>query len=95
VAQITTRDLAQTKEAVAGLLEQLGLSAYLFEVEPRSDGAPWQVRIDCQVSGGWQSLSLPIDVDRLLQSATEGPTRDRTLSEWRTALHGCARGKQE
>lgn len=91
MAQITTRDLAQTKEAVAGLLEQLGLSAYVFEVEPRDDGAPWEVRIDCAASGGWQSLSLPIDADRLLQAAAEGSVRADMLSEWRNALAGCVR----
>lgn len=91
MAQITTRDLARTKDAVSALLEQLGLSAYLFEIEPKNDGAPWEVRIDCEASDGWQSLSLPIDADRLLESATDAPTRAAMLSEWRSALSGCVR----
>lgn len=91
MAQITTRDLARTKEAVAALLEQLGLSAYLFEVEPRGDGEPWTVRIDCAAQEGWQSLSLPFDADRLLGSEAEARVRSDMLSEWRHALAGCLR----
>lgn len=91
MAQITTRDLARTKEAVTALLEQLGLSAYLFEVEPRNDGAPWEIRIDCEAAGGWQSLSLTIDADRLLRSVIDEPVRAEMLNEWRNALAGCVR----
>lgn len=94
MAQITTRDLAQTKEAVTSLLEQLDLSAYLFEVEPRDDGTPWEVRIDCEAQGGWQSLSLPIDADRLLRAVTEESARAEMLSEWQTALASCVRRSQ-
>lgn len=92
--QLTTRDLTRTKEAVAALLEQLGLSAYLFDIEPGSDGAHWEIRIDCEAAGGWQSLSWPIDPDRLQRSATDAPTRADVLSEWREVLSGCLRQRE-
>jgi hypothetical protein len=82
---ITTRNLAQAKEAAAMLLEQLGLSAYLFEVEPREDG-DWRVRVDCASDDGWRSLVIPIDAERLLDSASNSMTRAQVLNDWTRTL---------
>lgn len=81
---ISTRALTQAKEATAGLLEQLGLEAYLFEVEPR-DG-PWEVHVDCALSDGWQSLTLPVDVTRLLDTRSNEALRLQVLQDWRARL---------
>jgi len=35
--ELTAKNLAEAKETVGNLLEQLGLTTYLFEVEPRAD----------------------------------------------------------
>ncbi len=84
---LSTRDLAQAKEAVTGLLEQLGLAAYLFEVEPRVGN--WEVRIECAMERGWKSVLLPVDKTRLIESRTDSRIRDRLLVEWRRALAAC------
>ena len=84
---ITTRQLAQAKDAATALFEQLGLAEYLFDVEPR-DG-PWQVRIDCAANGGWQSLILDVDPDQLLRIQEDARARDELLERWRRALSSC------
>src|SRR3989304_1566307 len=57
--ELTERNLTEAKETVRNLLEQLGLTAYLFEVEPHAD--QWQVRVECALDSGWQSSVLRID----------------------------------
>lgn len=88
VARITTRDLAQAKEAVNLLLDELRLSNYLFDVEPRS--GPWEVRIDCAAGGVWHSLTLTVDVAELTEVVTDPAARERLSARWRNALGACA-----
>ena len=40
---LSTMELAEARQAVADLLEQAGLDAYLFEVEPRQ--TQWELRL--------------------------------------------------
>lgn len=89
ITHITTRELARAKEAVALLLEQLGLPNYLFDVEPRT--GPWEVHIDCAADGGWQSLTLTIDMEELLQVAENQTVRLKVLARWRDALDACVK----
>ncbi|MBI3896874.1 MAG: hypothetical protein HY308_01100 [Gammaproteobacteria bacterium] len=85
MVNLTTLNLAQAKEATGMLLDQLGLPAYLFEVEP-CEGAHWQVRVDCAADDGWQSLTIPVDVKRLLDSATNPRARAQMLADWARTL---------
>ena len=78
--KLSIDDLVQAKEATHALLEQLGLATYLFEVEPR-DG-PWQVRVECAVDGGWQSIVLDVDVQELLKSHTDSGMFEQLLAQW-------------
>lgn len=75
----STRDLIEAKEAVAAVLDQLGLTAYLFGVEPH-DGA-WEVRIDCGRRSDWQSTTLAVDGKRLLSSRTNDAVRAELLED--------------
>jgi hypothetical protein len=84
---ISTEDLIQAKEAAAALLEDLGLTAYVFEVEPR---APlWEVRVDCAFGEGWQTVILAVDKDRLLASRRNALARTQLLADWRGRLAAC------
>jgi hypothetical protein len=85
MAHITTRNLAQAKEAAGMLLDELGLAAYLFEVEPREDG-DWQVRVDCAADGGWRSLVIPVDAEQLLDAAINPTARALMLEHWSRTL---------
>ena len=85
ITRITTRELAQAKDAASVLLDELGLSAYVFEVEPRN--GPWQVRIDYAAGGVWQSLTLPVDAAELNAVFTDNAARRMLIERWREALN--------
>jgi hypothetical protein len=85
----STAEFLEIKETAAALLEELGLKTYLFEVEPREE--QWELRVECALDGGWQSVVLPIEKERLLQSRRERATRERLLSEWGVRLAACKR----
>ncbi len=80
----STQDLAQAKETVGGLLEQLGLTAYLFEVEPKSDR--WQVRVECALDSAWQSSVFAVDDETLRACRTDRSVRDQLLGALRKQL---------
>lgn len=66
------------------LLEQLGLTTYLFEVEPRTDH--WEVRVECAPDSGWSSSVLSVDENWLTACRTDVSARDKLLDEWRRHL---------
>lgn len=84
---ISTRELVDAKEATADLLDELGLEAYVFEVEPRAQ--QWEVRVDCGYSGGWQSVTFPVDVERLCESRSNKTLRAQLLEDWGARLAAC------
>jgi hypothetical protein len=86
---LSVDDLMQAKDAVGRLLEQLGLKAYLFEVEP--SGKVWQVRIECATRDGWQTLRLEIDAPRLRDCAVDSAVKGEVLRQWRERLVACQR----
>lgn len=88
ITRITTRELAQAKDAVSLLLEELGLPAYVFEVEPRS--GPWEVRIDCAAGAAWQSLTLLVEPAELIEVVENATARSKLLARWRETLGACA-----
>lgn len=84
----STLELAEAREATRALLDTLGLASYLFEVEPRTDGR-WEVRIDCAVADGWQSVVLPVSRERLLASRSDQQARAELLHDWGARLAAC------
>lgn len=85
---LSTVELAQARTAVAALLEQLGLTAYLFEVEPR-DGA-WEVRVECATAAKeWQSVVFPVDREQLGASIADETLRRKLLAQWAKHLAAC------
>lgn len=87
---VTTSELALADQAAKALLEQLGLSAYLYEIEPRDDA--WMLRLDCAVPEGWQSTTLELDKRKLLTSLYDGAVRSELLETWRNRLSACKVG---
>jgi hypothetical protein len=90
---VSTVDLANAREIVHELLEQLRLEAYLFEVEPRA--LNWKIRVDCGINGQWQSLVLEVDPGQLSASREDGAARAALLSAWSNQLHECTRSEDE
>lgn len=81
---LSAKNLAEARETVGQLLEQLGLTAYLFEVEPYAD--QWKVRVECARNSGWQSSLLMVDDNMLRTCRTDRFARDYLLDEWRGRL---------
>jgi hypothetical protein len=84
--ELSTKELTQARDTVESLLEQLGLSAYLFEVEPRTDH--WEVRVECAPDSGWQSSVLNVDESWLEACRIDAGARTKLLGEWRRRLQG-------
>jgi hypothetical protein len=82
--QFSEKTLVEARETVQALLDQLGLAAYLFEVEPRTDH--WEIRIECAPNSGWQSSVLNVDEQTLLACRFDAAARDRMLNELRKHL---------
>lgn len=88
--ELSIQMLAEAREAAGAALEELGLAAYLFEVEPRE--GPWELRVECAVPEGWETLIVPVDRRQLLASRTDRALRDQLLADWRRALAACITG---
>lgn len=84
--ELSTKELTQARDTVEGLLEQLGLSAYLFEVEPRTDH--WEVHVECAPDSGWQSSVLNVEEGWLEACRIDAGARAKLLAEWRRRLQG-------
>ncbi len=86
---LSTGELARARDVVGGLLEELHLGAYRYEVEPREQD--WEVRIECAVNDGWMSRTLAVDKEDLMRGDEDAAVRQRLLAEWATALASCVR----
>jgi hypothetical protein len=84
---LSTVDLVKARDTIAGLLEELALEAYLFEVEPRD--SQWEVKIECAIKEGWETVLLPISRERLLAISEAADVREQVLRDWRGKLAAC------
>lgn len=92
--EVSTEELRRAKEAAEDLLEEMGLAAYLYEVEPTS--GPWLVRVECAVSdGAWQTAELPVEKDQLLLAAGDSRIRAALLEDWGGELEDCQRQPED
>lgn len=82
--RLSEKELNEARDTVQTLLEQLGLAAYLFEVEPRTDH--WEVRVECAPDSSWQSSILNVDESWLAACRTDTGVREKLLEEWRQHL---------
>lgn len=83
-------ELSQAKEAAAALLGELGLEAFLFEIEPHAEH--WQLTVECAIENGWQTTTLPVAKALLLASRDDAAARKHLLYEWRERLAPCKTG---
>lgn len=86
---LPTAGLARAREAASALLDALGLEAYLFAIEPREDA--WELKVECAIDEGWQTTTLPVDIDLLLASRTDPDAWVRLAQSWGTRLAACRR----
>jgi len=86
---VSMTELAQAREAVGRLLDELRLDAYVFEVEPGEGG--WAIRVECAVAGGWESCRLQAPTAALLEAAADPALRRRLVDDWAEVLSACVR----
>ena len=80
-------ELAQIRELVTKILDELELDAYLFEVEPRE--GQWELKVECAVKEGWETVRLPVTKALLLRGADDPEVYRSLLDEWREVLSAC------
>ena len=80
-------ELAEIREAVAKLLDELQLEAYLFEIEPQE--GQWQLTVECAINEGWETVKLKANKDYLHHSADNSVFHQLLIDEWREALSAC------
>jgi hypothetical protein len=85
---LAIQDLAQAREVLAGLLEDLGIDASLFEVEPQE--GHWKLTIECATrDGGWETINMSIDKDHLMRGDDDAVVHEFLVDELRDRLSEC------
>ncbi|SCZ64340.1 hypothetical protein [Thiohalomonas denitrificans] len=79
----------QAREAAAGVLKDLKLEAFLFEVE--AEGGEWSIEVGCESHLGWTTIQLSASKERLLASQFSRTVRRRMAGEWLNRLGVCRR----
>jgi hypothetical protein len=86
---LSMNELARAREVVGSILEELHLDAYMFEVEPTD--RQWEIRVECAVQEGWETVRLRAARDYLLRGAEDAVAHQVLLDTWREALSACVR----
>ena len=82
-------EVEQATQSTAALLDELGLAAYLFAIEPHAGG--WELKVECAVDEGWEAIVLPVDVQLLLASRSDPSARAQLIQAWGPKLAACRR----
>lgn len=85
---LSIEELARAREVVSGLLEELHLGTYTFDVEPRVGG--WEIQIECAADDGWMTHSFTATREEL-QRADDARIRQQLLDAWSRPLATCRR----
>jgi hypothetical protein len=85
--EFSVDDLAQMRMAVTELLEELGLDAYLFDIEPHP--GQWEIKVECATDNGWGTFQLTAETDYLLHGRDDAVAHAVLLDNWRDSLAAC------
>jgi hypothetical protein len=85
---VSTMELAKGRDTVATLLEELGVDAYLFGVEPRT-ATIWDVQLECAIESGWTRVVVPVARDQLLRCLDHEQAHQEVLEQLRAHLEAC------
>jgi hypothetical protein len=81
--------LAMQREYLRGLLDGLGLDAYLFELEPKE--GRWELILECAIQEGWETVNIPLDAETLNASCKDEKRKQRLIDELSLRLGHCKR----
>ncbi len=84
---MTSSDFIQARLLIDDILEELGLDAYLFEIEPR-DGH-WELRVECAVEEGWGNYSVALEEATLHAGFDGEEARNELKQQCRQSLSAC------
>jgi len=87
--QVSISELARAREVVGGVLEELRLDAYIFEVEPGE--GQWEIKVECAVADGWETCTLTAEKEYLLRGTDDAIVHQVLVDSWREALSDCLR----
>lgn len=87
MTDLSAVELAHARGAVAAMLEDLGISAHLFAVEP-GEGV-WMVVVECAIDSGWQRVELIAGPELLAASLDDPEARAILLAQWQPHLAAC------
>ncbi len=90
MAEISETDLAKARIAVGALMEELGITAHLYAVEPR--GGVWVVIVECATESGWQRAELQAGAELLDAIHGDVKAMKTLVNNWRQHLAACKRG---
>jgi hypothetical protein len=85
---ISTEELRGTRKAVEGLLEELGMGAFLYTIEQKEAG--WTLTIERALDGDWQTTVLPLDPHALAASLRDPALRAALREDWKSRLRASA-----
>jgi hypothetical protein len=84
---LSINELAQIRQTVTGILDELQLDAYLFEVEPQE--GQWEIKVECAIAEGWETVRLTAKKEYLQRGSDDAVIHELLLDEWREALSAC------
>ena len=89
---LSMTELAEIREVVSKLLNQLKLDAYLFEVEPKED--QWEINVECAVGDDtWETVRLTAKKDILFHGPDDAVMHEALFDNWSEALSSCVKKK--
>ncbi|MFZ0257750.1 MAG: hypothetical protein WAN46_19395 [Gammaproteobacteria bacterium] len=86
---LSISELALARETVQSLLDELHLTAYQFDVEPRADG--WTILVECQAGDAWQVTQMNASKAMLANAQADSNTRQALLAELTKTIADCSR----
>lgn len=86
---LSTSEVARARQTVSRVLDEMGLDAYLFEIEPGEDD--WQLHLECAAEDGWSRLTVNLDADTLAQAAEDEGAFRRVMARCAEACGECKR----
>ena len=86
---LSALELAKARESASAILEKLQLDAFIYALEPRDD--IWELTIECacQVNGGWETVTLQVPKQMLLDSFDDHKANEQLLAYWKKQLADC------
>lgn len=85
--------IANMREAVEKLLDELNLEAYLYDIEPGEK--QWELTIECAIKDGWETIKLRANKDYFIHGSDDTIIHDLLISEWRETLSACLAKKPQ